>query len=159
MRTPNEPFPFFFGADWELEGQQRSLPKSTWNKLLPPKAAYSFISFEMRWQRGRGAICAAEGSVNEHFHTSRSVKKRREERDSRGGRRRKGEQTESRWRKIRQRLRTEKKKKEHKHAKEEESVKLRSHGGWRWWWWWGGMEGAALENTKFPSLKPSSLTG
>lgn len=85
MRTPNEPFPFFFGADWELEGQQRSLPKSTWNKLLPPKAAYSFISFEMRWQRGRGAICAAEGSVNEHFHTSRSVKKRREERDSRGG--------------------------------------------------------------------------
>lgn len=23
----------------------------------------------------------------------------------------------------------------------------------------GGMEGAALENTKFPSLKPSSLTG
>lgn len=114
MRTPNEPFPFFFGADWELEGQQRSLPKSTWNKLLPPKAAYSFISFEMRWQRGRGAICAAEGSVNEHFHTSRSVKKRREERDSRGGRRRrrrKGEQTESRWRKIRQRLRTGKKKK------------------------------------------------
>lgn len=133
MRTPNEPFPFFFGADWELEGQQRSLPKSTWNKLLPPKAAYSFISFEMRWQRGRGAICAAEGSVNEHFHTSRSVKKRREERDSRGRRRRrKGEQTESRWRKIQQRLRTEKKKKEHKHAKEEESVKLRSHGGWRW---------------------------
>lgn len=139
MRTPNEPFPFFFGADWELEGQQRSLPKSTWNKLLPPKAAYSFISFEMRWQRGRGAICAAEGSVNEHFHTSRSVKKRREERDSRGGRRRKGEQTESRWRKIRQRLRTGKKKKESKHAKEEESVKLRSHGGWRWGGGWKGL--------------------
>ena len=38
----------------------------------------------MRWQRGRGAICAAEGSVNEHFHTARSLKKRMEERDSRG---------------------------------------------------------------------------
>lgn len=33
-----------------------------------------------------------------------------------------------------------------------ESAKLGSHGGW-------GVVGAALENTKFPSLKPLSLTG
>lgn len=76
MRTQNKLFPFFFCADWELEGQQKSLPKSTWNKLLPQrekKAAYSFY-FKLKCTgKEVEEQFVRQGSENEHFHTSTSA--------------------------------------------------------------------------------------
>lgn len=93
----------------------------------------------------------SRGSVNELVHTSRSVKE--------DGKRDGGGIGRGRWREEgmgnRQKADGEKysrdctQKKKPKQVGGRESVKRGSHG----------VVGAALENTKFPSLKPSSLTG
>lgn len=112
MRTQKKLFPFFFNTDWELEGQHRSLPKSTWNKLLLQK----HLTLLFHLKRAGGGICncakkrsnlCGRGSASEHFHTSESVTEDGGDRERKGERGRwrcregaSGNRQKSRWRKY-----------------------------------------------------------
>lgn len=66
---------------WGVEGQQRSLPKSTkQGQVVPPTAAHSYSIWKTQLDRRRSDWCS-RGSVNEHFHTCRSVEEDDEKRE------------------------------------------------------------------------------
>lgn len=129
MRTPNKPFPFFPALIGNLkvnrEGWQKVPGTSCYcngsSLLFHLKCAGSSIWNCKKW---RSNLCS-RGSVNEHFHTCRSVKE--DDKKERG-----------RERKRRDGVRGG------EVERMQASRKKRSREGVR----------AALENTKFPCLKP-----